>query len=173
MQITDTQMDEFLRIQMQSSNQATRQQSQATSPNTFGNFLNEALTKQEQNQNNAAVSLLPHGTGQSEMISQMLLNPVNNEASAHNEQSLLENTFSNASGTLDLWDSYTQKLGTYEQTDLRAAYSILESIGSKVEELKASASNLNVPNFGLNSLINQMDIMATTEKIKFNRGDYA
>lgn len=172
MNIDTQQMEEYLRIQVQPSTQTPRQVPSPSAPHSFDSILNEAISAQDIAQSPTIGTLLPHGAGSSEMISQMLLQNVGGEPEAYDQRDLLENTFNNASGTLDLWDTYAKKLGSSQNTDLREAYSILESIGNQVEQLKSNASNLNTPNFGLNSFINEMDIMATTEKIKFNRGDY-
>ena len=171
MEIATQQMEEFLRIQMQPAGQTPKAQSTVTAPNTFDSILNDALAAQDNNQN-AVAGLLPHGVGQSQMISQMLINGGISDGNGMSENQLLQTTFDNASGTLDLWDSYAQKLTSAHNGDLREAYSLLEHIGTQVEQLKTNASNLRTPNFGLNSFINEMDIMTTTEKIKFNRGDY-
>lgn len=172
MQIDAQQMEDLLRIQMQTSAQSALKKPSVAAPNTFENILNDAIIDQDINQANAANAPVSHAAGQSHMISQMLLN-VDPNQNQFNEANLLQNTFDNASGTLDLWDMYAKKLSESQDSNLREAYSILESIGNNVEQLKSNASNLQTPNFNLNSLINEMDIMATTEKIKFNRGDYA
>lgn len=172
MEIATQQMEEFLRIQMQPTGQAPKAQSTVTAPNTFDSILSEALAAQDNAQQNAIAGLLPHGAGQSQMISQMLMNGGIADGDGSSETQLLQSTFDNASGTLDLWDSYAKKLSSSNNGDLREAYSLLEHIGTQVEQLKSDASNLRTPNFGLNSFINEMDIMTTTEKIKFNRGDY-
>ena len=173
MEINAQSMDEYLRIQRQSQSQTNRQQTQNSAPNTFDAVFSDALNAQNQNSTNSVNGLIPHGVGQSQMISQMLLNNVDAQTSQAKESILLQSTFDNASGTLDLLDVYAQKLNSTDKVNLREAYSILETIGDKVEQLKTNAHSLSTPNFNLNSLINEIDIMATTEKIKFNRGDYA
>ena len=172
MEIDTYQMEEFLRIQMQPTGQTPKAQSTVTAPNTFDSILSEAIAAQDNAKQNALAGIVPHSAGQSEMISQMLINGPIADGDAHSDMQLLQTTFDNASGTLDLWDSYAQKLSSSNNGDLREAYSLLEHIGTQVEQLKSNASNLRTPNFGLNSFINEMDIIATTEKIKFYRGDY-
>ncbi|MGD9607808.1 MAG: hypothetical protein AB7U59_00495 [Desulfovibrionaceae bacterium] len=72
---------------------------------------------------------------------------------------------------LDQWDDYTEQLASGTQGDsLKKAYGVLENIASGVQELKNS---LPVgANSTLSSMVNEMDVLATTEQIKFNRGDY-
>lgn len=72
---------------------------------------------------------------------------------------------------LDQWDDYTAQLAAGSQDDsLKKAYGVLENITSGVQELK---SNLPAGTSStLGSMINEMEVLATTEQIKFNRGDY-
>lgn len=166
---TTQQMDEYLRVQMQQSQAPRQLPSGQTS--TFTDLLNEALTKNE-TQGLGSSGLAP-SVRQSEMISQMLLNPIEAKSATDPDTDLLQSAFDSASGTLDLWDSYAKKIGSYDDNSLRDAYSILQNIGDQVSQLKSNAANLLSQNANFNSLVNELDIMATTERIKFNRGDYA
>jgi hypothetical protein len=72
---------------------------------------------------------------------------------------------------LDQWDDYADQLAGGSGTDsLKTAYGMLESIQSGVRQLKDDLpSNVSA---GLGSMVNELEVMATTEKIKFDRGDY-
>ena len=172
MEIDTQQMEEFLRIQRQQSAQSqTQYQQQSASTTAFTDLLNEALTQQE-NKSTGMCGLPVTNANQSEMISKILLNPIDT-TSVDADTDLLQSAFNSASGTLDLWDSYTKKLGSSDANNLRDVYSILENIDDHVNQLKTNAANLPTQNTELNSLVNELEIMATTERIKFNRGDYA
>ena len=166
------QMDELLRIQAQQQTART-QHPASTSAQPFEALFSQALHSQQQ----AAApmpGLMPQGAGQAEMISQMLLNPIEPSQQVDATSDLLQSAFDSASGTLDLWDNYAKTLGSStEGSSLRNAYSILESIDNQVAQLKSQTAELGHQNSGLNALINELEIMTTTEKIKFNRGDYA
>lgn len=70
------------------------------------------------------------------------------------------------------WDSYTDQLASGSGGDsLKKAYGILQNIETGVQQLKDGLTGST--NTDLNSMANELEVMATTEKIKFNRGDYA
>lgn len=71
---------------------------------------------------------------------------------------------------LDQWDAYAREIGNTETADLRKAYDQLEAITGTVQDLKGKAADASP---AMRSLIDELDVMAVTEKIKFNRGDYA
>ena len=173
MEIDSQQMNELLRIQNQPTAQSTRQQTSGAS-GQFGSLFSEALNSQSGASQASLEAMPPLQAGQAAMISQMLLNPIEQTEPLTTQTDPVQSAFDSASGTLDLWDSYTSTLrSSQDGSNLRNAYSILENIGAQVAELKASAAQLSTQNPGLNSLINELDIMTTTERVKFNRGDYA
>ncbi|MBR4742531.1 MAG: hypothetical protein IK079_06530 [Desulfovibrio sp.] len=175
MEIDSHQMEEFLRIQSQQTTETNRQRS-AGSGLQFDAFLSEALTSSQDGAktNGALGAFLPQRAGQAEMVTQMLLNPIEQAEGVKTiDDELLERAFTSASGTLDLWDSYAQTLGSSKENDaLKNASSILDTITKQVAQLKSNAASMQAQNSGLNSLINELEIMATTERTKFNRGDY-
>ncbi|MCR5813367.1 MAG: hypothetical protein K6G15_02575 [Desulfovibrio sp.] len=172
MEIDSQQMDELLRIQAQQQSART-QHSASTTSAPFEAVFSQALHAQQQTAAPMG-GLMPQGAGQAEMISQMLLNPIEPSQQIDATSDLLQSAFDNASGTLDLWDNYAKTLGSAsEGSSLRNAYSILEKIDDQVSQLKSQTAELGNQNGGLNALINELEIMTTTERIKFNRGDYA
>lgn len=71
------------------------------------------------------------------------------------------------------WENYATHLAEPEATDgLRKANGALESIESDVAGLKSSYPGLGKDHPGLQSVVDEMEILAVTERIKFNRGDY-
>lgn len=72
---------------------------------------------------------------------------------------------------LDQWDDYADQLaGGSGEDSLKTAYGMLESIQSGVQQLKEDLpADVSA---GLGSMVNELEVMATTEKIKFDRGDY-
>lgn len=72
---------------------------------------------------------------------------------------------------LTQWDTYTDQLASGSGGDsLKKAYGLLENIQSGVQQLKTSLAGSS--SSGLDSMANELEVMAVTEKIKFNRGDY-
>lgn len=73
---------------------------------------------------------------------------------------------------LGQWENYADQLAAGGSNNLRQAYGTLESIQTGVQKLKSDNPGLTEQNTQLSSLVNELDVLATTEKIKFNRGDY-
>ncbi len=111
---------------------------------------------------------------QTSIVQQLLLSGVENiSAPQTTNAASTEQALDQASGALDMWDSYAQKLRTPGgEGNLRDAYSLLEGIESQVSTLKAQNKDALEQNPDLANLVNELEIMSTTEKIKFNRGDY-
>ena len=107
------------------------------------------------------------------MISQMLLNGAGQSQAANPDAEILQEAFNQASGTLDLWDSYAKTLGSSSGAgSLRDAYALLQGIDSQVAQLKQGTADVRGQNPGFDSLLNELEVMTATEKFKFNRGDY-
>lgn len=123
--------------------------------------------------NGTALPPMP-GATRAGLIGQMLLGGTEETAQASPEEAVFEAAFSQASGALDLWDSYTAALGAPNaESSLKDAYALLEGIDSKVSSLRQDTAGLRGQNPGFDSLLNELEILTTTEKIKFNRGDYS
>ena len=48
----------------------------------------------------------------------------------------------------------------------------MQGIDGQVSALKTNTAAVRGQNEGLDSLVNELDVMTATEKFKFNRGDY-
>ena len=169
MKVTNDQLEALLRQQSQSSSTSRTQTAQ-------GGGFEAALTEQLGLENAVATSAFPTSatgqTSQASMISQMLLGTTQTE-STDIEEDVIQSAFSQASGTLDMWDSYVNALGSSGQGgSLREAYSLLQGIDGQVAALKTNTAAVRGQNTGLDSLVNELDVMTATEKFKFNRGDY-
>ena len=169
MKVTNDQLEALLRQQSQSSSTSRAQTAQ-------GGGFEAALTEQLGLENAVATSAFPTSTtgqgSQASMISQMLLGTTQTESTDIDED-VIQSAFSQASGTLDMWDSYVNALGSSGQDgSLREAYSLLQGIDGQVSALKTNTATVRGQNTGLDSLVNELDVMTATEKFKFNRGDY-
>ena len=169
MKVTNDQLEALLRQQSQSSSTSRAQTAQ-------GGGFEAALTEQMGLENAVATSAFPTAAAgqasQASMISQMLLGTTQTE-SADIDEDVIQTAFSQASGTLDMWDSYVNALGSSGQGgSLREAYSLLQGIDGQVAALKTNTATVRGQNTGLDSLVNELDVMTATEKFKFNRGDY-
>ncbi len=72
-------------------------------------------------------------------------------------------------GLLSKWESYAGELSS---SPLRQAYGTLEEIESGLERIKEEMPEAIKENPGLQGLVNDLEVLSVTEKIKFNRGDY-
>jgi hypothetical protein len=71
---------------------------------------------------------------------------------------------------LSRWDEYSNSLSS-PRPDLKQAYRVLETISSDVRTIKESElSENNRDQFG--PILDELEILTVTERIKFNRGDY-
>ncbi len=174
MEIDTQQMEALFRLQSLQAEQAARKP-QGGPAEAFGSALSEALAGADGVQGAAdGANPLTAGAARAGMISQMLLSATGQSQESDPESQFLQEAFNQASGTLDLWDQYANALSsTAAGGDLRQAYSLLEGIGDKVAQLKSDTAALRGKHTGFDSLINELDVMAATEKFKFNRGDYA
>ncbi len=74
---------------------------------------------------------------------------------------------------LDKWESYAEALKTQDEASgLRQAYGMLETIRGDVANLKETLPQLGDDSSGLQSMVDELEILAVTEQFKFNRGDY-
>lgn len=170
MKINNEQLDALLRQQEQASGTVRKQTGRSGS---FEAALAEQLGLGTAGAMPTAAPLTP-AAAQAGMISQMLLGNVEESAAASPEEDVLQEAFNHASGTLDLWDSYVNTLGTSGAADsLRDAYALLQGIDGRVAALKENTANVRGQNPGFDSLLNELEVLTATEKFKFNRGDYS
>jgi hypothetical protein len=73
---------------------------------------------------------------------------------------------------LDKWDSYATALNQKGSDDLRGIYTLLQGMSAELQELKSARQELLSRDATLGSLVNELDVLTTSETIKFNRGDY-
>lgn len=118
-----------------------------------------------------AVPSMPGGA-QTELISQILLGAGDDGGGSALSAGAAQVAFHDASGALDMWDSYVQTLGSGRRDSLRDAYALLEGISSKLGDLKRSAAAVEEQMPGFGDLVNRLDVLTTSERFKFNRGDY-
>ncbi len=112
------------------------------------------------------------GGAQTELISQLLLGAGEDGGDSALSATAAQAAVHDASGALDMWDSYVQTLGSGRPDSLRDAYALLEGIGDKLNGLKRGAPLLEEVMPGFGDLVNRLDVLAATERFKFNRGDY-
>lgn len=118
-----------------------------------------------------AVPSMPGGA-QTELISQLLLGAGDEGGGSAMAAKAAQAAVHEASGALDMWDSYVEILGSGRQDSLRDAYSLLEDINRKVSDLKYSTVTVDEQMPGFGEVIHRLDVLTAIERFKFNRGDY-
>lgn len=69
-------------------------------------------------------------------------------------------------------DGYTDKLADGSTGSLRDAFSLLEDTTGQLSALRAAFPEMESSHPELAAMANELDVLTTTEKFKFNRGDY-
>lgn len=85
---------------------------------------------------------------------------------------ILQDATNDMQSMLSTLDSYARQLALDEKADMRDAYSMLENVSGKINELKTRYPEMVKENPGLASIIEELDVLTITETYKFNRGDY-
>ncbi|MDR1660562.1 MAG: hypothetical protein LBR94_09575 [Desulfovibrio sp.] len=143
---------------------------QTKTSNVFGDILAEEQLRANAERGDSAVAPPPPGAGRTDLVRNMLLEGSEEGRPVNPEDAVLNEAFSQVSGTLDALDKYSVSLGSARS--LREAHSLLDDIGSRVAGLEKDAGTLRAQYPALDSLLNELKIISVTEKIKFNRGDY-
>lgn len=168
MEINAEQLEALLRVQEQQAQNACKPAGQQRG--VFDAILTQQLSEQESAA--ATASPIPPGT-QAALYSQMLLNGVGTSQANDPDTAVMQAAFDQASGTLDLWDTYAKTLGSSPtDTSLREAYALLKGIDSEVTRLRQDTAGVRGKNPGLDDVLNELEVLTATEKFKFNRGDY-
>ncbi len=107
---------------------------------------------------------------QTSLVGQVLLVDAEN-ISAENAITF-DKAYEYAADAMDKWESYVNTLRNPREGNLRDAYQTLEDVASHVQTLKQQSEPLLEQNKDLASIVNELDVLTTTEKFKFNRGDY-
>jgi len=136
----------------------------------------EAMLAQELRQSGGGTQgVLPPPPGtQAGVVSQMLLEAASGQAESVDPfEDALRQSFQQASGLLDSVNAYVDALSARgADGNLKAIYPLLEGLERQMGVLKQGAAPLEAKHAGLASLINELEVLTTTEKFKFNRGDY-
>ena len=75
-------------------------------------------------------------------------------------------------GMVTTFEQYASQMARNEGADLREAYSLLENMSGQIAGFKSRFPNAGEEMPELAAMLNEIDVLATTETFKFNRGDY-
>lgn len=128
----------------------------ATEPGkAFGDFLNQEVAKDTPP---AATGIAPPPIVNPLIVAQPVA-PVSTDAST--------TPAGQVESILDKWDAYAANLAN-PQAGLKSAHGALDEIEKEVAAIKEG--NLDS---GLQTIVNELETLAATERFKFNRGDYS
>lgn len=161
MEINTQQLEALLHTQEQQTQLPRKNTSQASG---FDSMLAEQLAESSAVPQRLADPAL---TGAA-LFGQMIESGSRIENDAN--MAVMQAAMDQASGTLDLWDNYTRALSSPATASLRDAYSLLEGIDTQLSALRSSPAMGKSATF--DGIVNELEILATAEKFKFNRGDY-
>lgn len=103
-------------------------------------------------------------------ISLATLSGVDEAALDGSDEALVESLTGGLNATLDGFDKYAANLNG--STSLKDAWSALAALESNLKGMRQDMGKLSQPDAELDSMLNEMEVMAATEKFKFSRGDY-
>ena len=161
-----------MKIRVEELNALLQQEQVAQKAQSKGEGFEALLARELRQPGGGAQGTQPPPPGaQAGVIGQMLLEP--QAESVDPFEDALQQSFQQASGLLDSLHAYVNALSARgADGNLKAIYPLLEGLEQQVEDLKQGAAPLDAKHAGLASLINELEILTTTEKFRFNRGDY-
>lgn len=164
MEINTQQMEALLHLQEQQA-QLPRKQQSGSAPGF------EELLARQLGQDIPLNALDITGNARTSTFAHPILESGDSAEATDPDTAVLQAAFDQASGALDLWDSYTRTLGTStSDSALRDAWGLLEGIDAQVAQLRDNPARAR--SSALDSMLNELEILAATERFKFNRGDY-
>ena len=126
----------------------------------FSKIFNQELNTSAQTNNQISGTAGPSSPSVSPLLSPAMLNIQQTETAIMNQ----------VDQVLTRWENYAAGLKKPEP-DLRGLYATLQDISGQIKNLKENF-NLNTQKPELQSILEELEILTTTEEIKFNRGDY-
>lgn len=126
----------------------------------FSKIFNQELNTSAQTNNQISGTAGPSSPSVSPLLSPAMLNIQQTETAIMNQ----------VDQVLTRWENYAAGLKKPEP-DLRGLYATLQDISGQIKDLKENF-NLNTQKPELQSILEELEILTTTEEIKFNRGDY-
>ena len=163
-----------MKVRMEELNALLQQEQVGQKVQTKGEGFEALLAKELRQPGGDVQGAVPPPPGvQAGVIGQMLLDPLAQAETLDPLEEALQQSLLQASGLLESMNAYVNALSA-RGTDgnLKAIYPLLEGLEQQMGALKQGAVPLEARHAGLASLINELEILTTTEKFKFNRGDY-
>ncbi|HJB65761.1 MAG TPA: hypothetical protein H9768_05680 [Candidatus Mailhella merdavium] len=88
------------------------------------------------------------------------------------DESLVQALTGDLNSTLDSIDRYAAMLSGKSADALKSAYGELDALDSSLAELRRNLGKLTRSEPELEGMVNELEVLAAAERIKFDRGDY-
>lgn len=149
---------------------AATQTSTAVQPGQegFSDIFARELAVSNQGADSSAVSSTA-GLSTASLAGLMAVQKASKTAETASSESAVMNSMDSL---LTQWETYAGQLSG-SAGGLKNADGVLSSITDGVKKLKEDNPTLSATHPGLSSMVDQLEVMAVTERIKFNRGDYS
>ena len=163
-----------MKVRMEELHALLQQEQVGQRAQSKGEGFEAMLAKELRQPGGGAQGTSPPPPGvQAGVIGQMLLGPLAQTESVDPLEEALQQSLQQASGLLDSMNAYVNALSARgADGNLKEIYPLLEGLEQQVGVLKQGAAPLEAKHAGLAGLINELEVLTTTEKFKFNRGDY-
>lgn len=160
MKIQANQLDALLR-----QDQLTKTSSQPRE--SFDSLLNQEIS---QGTNDITQMLPPPGAG---TIDPLMLSSLEETSSADSvDNELVAALMGQADGALSTLDAYAKTLNS-TKVPARNSWELLGSLDTQIAAMRGNLGKMSTTaSQGLDSMVNELEVIAATEKFKFNRGDY-
>lgn len=134
----------------------------------FSDIFARQLAGTSQAADQAAIASVP-GLSTASLASLVAVQKASKTAETASTESAVMNSMDNL---LTQWETYAGQLSG-SAGGLKNADGVLSRITDGVKKLKEDNPTLSATHPGLSSMVDQLEVMAVTERIKFNRGDYS
>ena len=85
---------------------------------------------------------------------------------------LMQNLMGGFATSMDSFADFASSLNNQNPGALKNAWNVLDNLDSNLASLRQEMGRLPQPNADLEAVLNELEILAVTERFKFNRGDY-
>lgn len=147
-------LDQLAALQLQQQKNTAR----PTSGEGFALALNQEMNLGTPIQSGQSVPMAMPLVGLDQALQAAMLNKPTEQTVMNKMDSLLSQ-----------WENYSQTIGA-PNGSLRDGYTQLAAIRENIQEVRGDMAHS--PANGLQSILEELDILTTTEEFKFNRGDY-
>ncbi len=93
-------------------------------------------------------------------------------AAGGNAEGIVDSIAARMEGMFSGMEEYAALLASSQEGALRGAYGLLENMTGEITALRAAFPDMEAAHPELAAMVNELDVLATTETFKFNRGDY-